>query len=174
MSLADSTFRAGSWYLFGATSLTLVLLAAAGLAPDNGLTRSYWYPVDASPEPLVDERITSLDLAFIDERNRPSRNYRVRWKGVWYSPRAERVDFYAGADDGVILRVDGETVLERNPAVGMHTTGRTVDLAAGAHQLEIVHWQHGGERSLNLRWAPVGGTIAHLSPTRLFAADPGS
>ena len=167
------TFRAGSWCLFGATSLTLVLLAAAGLAPDNGLTRSYWHPVDASPEPVVDERITSLDLAFIDERNRSSRDYRVRWEGVWYSPRAERVDFYAGADDGVILRVDGETVLERNPAVGMHTTGRTVDLAAGAHQLEIVHWQQGGERSLNLRWAPVGGTIAHLSPTRLFAEDPG-
>ena len=167
------TFRAGSWYLFGAVSLTVVWLAAAGLAPDNGLTRSYWYPVDASTEPLVDERITSLDLAFIDERNRPTRNYRVRWKGVWYSPRAESVDFYAGADDGVILRIDGETVLERNPAVGMHTTGRTVDLAAGAHQLEIVHWQHGGERSLDLRWTPAGGTPAHLSPTRLFAEDPG-
>ena len=65
-----------------------------------------------------------IDLAFI-ERNRPTRNYRVRWHGVWFSPRAKRVDFHAGADDGVILRVDGDTVLERSPAVGMH---------AGAHR----------------------------------------
>ena len=51
-----------------------------------------------------------------------------------FLPRAESIDFYAGADDGVILRVDGETVLEPNPAVGMHTETRTVELKAGAHR----------------------------------------
>ena len=169
-----SSFRAGSWYLLGAVSLTVFWLAALGLAPDAGLTRSYWYPVDAATEPIIEERITAVDLAFIDEGNRPTRNYRVRWHGVWFSPRAERVDFYAGADDGVILRVDGDTVLERNPAVGMHTVARTVELAAGAHRLEIEHWQDGGARSLNVQWAPAGGTPALLSPTRLFPEDPGA
>ena len=169
-----SSFRAGSWYLLGAVSLTLLWLATVGLAPDAGLTRSYWYPVDAATEPVIDERITAVDLAFIDEGNRPTRNYRVRWHGVWFSPRAERVDFYAGADDGVILRVDGDTVLERSPALGMHTVARTVELAAGAHRLEIDHWQDGGARSLNLQWAPAGGTPALLSPTRLFPDGPGA
>ena len=169
-----SAFRSGSWYLLGAISLTLLWLATVGLAPDAGLARSYWYPVDASTEPVIEERITAVDLAFIDERSRPTRNYRVRWHGVWFSPRAERVDFYAGADDGVILRVDGDTVLERSPAVGMHTMARTVELAAGAHRLEIDHWQDGGGRSLNVQWAPAGGTRALLSPTRLFPEDPGA
>ena len=167
-------FRIGSWYWLGAVSLTLLWPAALGLAPEAGLTRSYWYPVDASTEPIIDERITAIDLAFIDERNRSTRNYRVRWEGVWFSPRAERVDFYAGADDGVILRVDGETVLERSPAVGMHTVGRTVELSTGAHRLEIEHWQDGGARSLNVQWAPAGGTRALLGPTRLFPEDPGA
>ena len=166
--------RAGSWYLLGAVSLTLLWLATVGLAPDAGLTRSYWYPVDAATEPIIDERITAVDLAFIVEENRPARNYRVRWQGVWISPRAESVDFYAGADDGVILRVDGDTVLERSPAVGMHTVARTVELAAGAHRLEIDHWQDGGGRSLNVQWAPAGGTPALLGPTRLFPEDPGA
>ena len=164
----------GSWYWLGAVSLTVFWLAALGLAPDAGLTRSYWYPADAATEPIIDERITAVDLAFIDEGNRPTRNYRVRWDGVWFSPRAERVDFYAGADDGVILRVDGDTVLERNPAVGMHTVARTVELAAGAHRLEIDHWQDGGARSLNVQWAPTGGSPALLSPTRLFPEGPGA
>ena len=169
-----SAFRSGSWYWLGALSLTLLWLAALGLAPDAGLTRSYWYPADAATEPIIDERITAVDLAFIGEGNRPTRNYRVRWDGVWFSPRAERVDFYAGADDGVIVRVDGDTVLERNSALGMHTVARTVELAAGAHRLEIDHWQDGGARSLNLQWAPAGGTPALLSPTRLFPEDPGA
>ncbi len=152
----------------------MLWLAALGLAPEAGLTRSYWYPVDAATEPIIDERITAIDLAFVDEGNRPTRNYRVRWEGVWFSPRAERVDFYAGADDGVILRVDGDTVLERGPAVGMHTVGRTVELGAGVHRLEIEHWQDGGGRSLNVQWAPAGGTPALLGPTRLFPEDPGA
>ena len=167
-------FRIGFWYLLGAVALTVLWLAALGLAPDTGLTRSYWYPVDAATEPIIDERIAAIDLAFIDERNRPTRNYRVRWEGVWFSPRAERVDFHAGADDGVILRVDGETVLERNPAVGMHTVARTVELGPGAHRLEIEHWQDGGARSLNVQWAPAGGSPALLSPTRLFTEGPGA
>ena len=139
-----------------------------------GSPAAIWYPVDASTEPIIDERITAIDLAFIDERNRPTRNYRVRWHGVWFSPRAERVDFHAGADDSVIVRVDGEAILERNPALGMHTVARTVELGAGAHRLEIEHWQDGGGRSLNVQWVPAGDAPAPLSPTRLFPEDPGT
>ena len=167
-------FRLGFWYLLGAASLTALWLAVLGVAPDAGLTRSYWYPDGASTEPVVAERITAVDLTFIDEQGQSTRNYRVRWEGVWFSPRAERLDFYAGADDGVVVRVDGETVLERDPAVGMHTEGRTVDLGASAHRLEIEHWQAGGGQSLNVQWAPIGGDRAPLSPTRLFPADPGA
>ena len=127
-----------------------------------------------SPAPLLAQRTTAIDLAFIDESHRPTRFYRVRWQGVWFAPRAERVDFHAGADDGVVVRVDGEVVLERNPTVGMHTESRTVALDAGAHRLEINHWQRAGGRTLNMQWAPAGGTPGPLSPTRLFEDDPGA
>ena len=84
------------------------------------------------------------------------------------------MDFYAGADDAVVVRVDGEIVLERNPTVGMRTEGRIVELDAGAHQLEIDHWQHGGGRHLNVQWALAGGTPRTLNPSRLFEQDPGA
>ena len=96
-----------------------------------GLTREFYYPRN-EPAPRLAPRTTAIDLAFIDESHRPTRFYRVRWQGVWFAPRAERVDFHAGADDGVVVRVDGEVVLERNPTVGMHTESRTVALDAGA------------------------------------------
>ncbi|MYD70515.1 MAG: sulfatase-like hydrolase/transferase [Acidobacteria bacterium] len=167
-------WRIGFWYALGAVSLTVLWLAAAGLAPDVGLTRTYLYPLDAPAEPIVEERVTAIDLSFIDEQDRPTLQYRVRWQGVWFSPQAERIDFHAEADDSVILRVDGETILERSPAVGMHTMVQTIDLAAGAHRLEIDHWQRDGARSLSVQWAPAGDASTPLSPARLFPEDPGA
>ena len=167
-------FRLGFWYVLGAVSLTALWLAALGVAPDPGLTRSYWHPIEGETESVVEERVTAIDLEFIDEQDRSTRDYRVRWEGVWFSPQAERVDFYAGADDRVILRVDGEAVLERNPGVGMHTVARTVELEAGAHQLQVDYWQDGGGAYLNVQGAPAGGAPGLLSPARLFAEDPGA
>ena len=161
-------------YVAAASVLTALWLVAAGLAPDTGLTRRYWYPDGVSTQPVVAEGITAIDLTFIEEQDRPARDYRVHWEGVRFSPRAERVEFAAGADDGVILRLDGETVVERNPAVGMHTVARSMALDAGAHHLEIEHWQAGGGRNLNVEWAPSSDTAALLSATRLFPEDPGT
>ena len=127
-------------YLLFAVVLTPLWLLVRSVAPPAGLTRSFYYPLERAypraraTDALVEERTTAIDLTFIDEQRRPNRFYRVRWHGVWFSPRPERVDFYAGADDAVGMRVDGEIVLERNPTVGMRTEGRTVELDAGAHR----------------------------------------
>ena len=170
-------------YLTGAVLLTLVWLLARSFAPAGGLTRSYYYPLprDANPRaldtrtlPVVEEPAAGVDLAFLEELHRPVRDYFVRWRGVWFSPRQERIDFRAGADDGVIVRIDGEVVLERHPAVGMHTEMRSVALEAGAHALQIDHWQRGAARRLNVQSSPVGGEPEPIRPGRLFPADPGA
>ena len=145
------TFRLGAWYALGAVCLTALWLAALSVAPQVGLTHRYSYPAGAATEPVIEERVTAVDLKFIDTQGRPARDYRVRWEGVWFSPRAERVDFYAGADDGATVRVNGEIVLERNPAVGVHTAARTVELEAGAHRLQVDCWQDGGGASRNVQ-----------------------
>ena len=166
--------RAGSWYLLGAVSLTVFWLLARSLAPATGLTRSYYYPLGGSTLPAVAERVTTVDLEFIDEQDRPDRNYQVRWEGVWYSPRAERIDFFAAADDGVVVSVDGAVVLERNSVIGMHSASAGVQIDAGAHGFQLDHWQRGGGRSLWLAWAHAGGAAEPLDPSRLFPEDPGA
>ena len=166
----------GRWYLAGAVSLTVLWLVVRGFAPATGLTRSYHYPyatLDRSTEPVlellttpvVEERITTVDLAFIDARSHPARNYLVRWNGVWFSPRPERIDFHAAADDGVVLRLDGEVVIERNSEAGTATAVRTVELDAGAHRLDIDHWQHGGASRLH---AGAGLTLRPTAPSKLL------
>ena len=169
-------------YILAGVLLTLVWLLVRGLAPAGGLTRSFHYPLAPAANPLrldiaripaAEERAADVDLAFLDELRRPTRHYFVRWRGVWFSPRAERIALWAGADDGVVVRIDGEIVLERHPAVGMHTVTRSVALEAGPHTLEIDHWQRGGGRSLHVQWAPAGGEPRPLRG-RLFPSDPGT
>ena len=171
-----------SHYIVAGVLLTLVWLLVRGLAPAGGLTRSFHYPLAPEADPLrfdtaripaAEEPAAAVDLAFLDEFPRPTRHYFVRWQGVWFSPRAERIELRAGADDGVVVRVDGEVLLERHPGVGMHTESRSVELPAGAHSLEIDHWQRGGGRALNVAWTPAGGEPEPLDAGRLFPVDPG-
>ena len=173
--------RFPSHYIVAGVLLTFVWLLVRSLAPAGGLTRSFHYPLAPGADPLqfdvaripaVEERAPDIDLAFLDELGRPTRHYFVRWRGVWFSPRAERIALWAGADDGVVVRIDGEIVIERHPAVGMHTETRSVTLEAGPHTLEIDHWQRGGGRSLRVQWAPAGSEPRPLTG-RLFPSDPG-
>ena len=175
--------RFGEWYLAGAILLTLAWLLARSLAPAGGLTRSYYHPLprDANPPaldtrtlPVVEEPAAGVDLAFLEELDPPIRDYFVRWRGVWFSPRPERIDFRASADDGVIVRIDGAVVLDHRPAVGRRTEMRSVALEAGAHALEIQHWQRGAAPRLRVEWAPAGGEPEPLRPGRLFPVDPGA
>ena len=167
----------GSRYLLAGVLLTLVWLLARSLAPAGGLTRSYFYPLAPTANPLglniaavpvVEEWTADVDLAFLDELARPTRDYFVRWRGVWFS------SLWAGADDGVVVRIDGDIVLERHPAVGMHAEVRSVALEAGSHTLEIDHWQRGGGRRRGVQWAPAGGEPQPLARSRLFPSDPGA
>lgn len=169
--LALSLPRAVRWYLAGAVALTVLWPVAHGLAPATGLTRSYYF----RGAPAVEERVAAVDLAFIDEHGYPARDYRVHWGGVWYSPRPERIDFHAAADDGLVVRLDGEIVIERRNRGGAAAAVRTVHLDAGAHRLEIDYWQESGASALYLAWAPAGGDApVPLGRGRLFAEDPGA
>ena len=82
------------------------------------------------------------------------------------------LDFYGGADDRLVLRVDGRVVLERNPVQGMHTVFENVPLSPGFHTLEVEYEQHGGEYRLNLQWAPTDGSPRALDPDSLFPSQP--
>ena len=169
--------RFGEWYLAGAILLTLAWLLARSLAPAGGLTRSYYHPLprDANPPaldtrtlPVVEEPAAGVDLAFLEEIDPPILDYFVRWRGVWFSPRPERIDFRASADDGVIVRIDGAVVLDHRPAVGRRTEMRSVALEAGAHALEIQHWQRGAAR--RFKFQQLEGHPLRRSPSALLAA----
>ena len=166
--------RAVRWYL----GVVLTLTACGGIlhwlvAPPTGLVRTFYSDGGFAGEPLFQDRTTEVSLAFLDEDSTlPRRFFSVRWRGFWFLSRAQTVDLYAGADDRVDIRVDGQLVLRRNFSVGTHTTGETLTLSAGPHEISVRYEQEGGGASLNVQRAFEGERPGVFVPTRLFPERP--
>ena len=158
------------WYLCVVAALTALSGAVHGLiAPPTGLVRTFYSDSGFSGDPLFQDHTTEISLAFLDEDpTLPRRFFSVEWSGFWFLPRATTVELYAGGDDRVDVAVDGQRVLRRNIAVGMHTVGETLTLSAGAHEILVRYGQDGGGASLNIQYAVDGETPGALVPTQLF------
>ena len=82
---------------------------------------------------------------------------------------AQTIEFFAGGNDEIELRVDGELLLRRSLAEGMRTVGRKVRVDAGAHEIAVDYQQFGGSMALNIQRALEGQQPSPFSPTELFA-----
>ena len=164
----------GSLYLSAAAAFTCAARVSEQQARRQGGMQ--FTCVDRAPGAggarLAEVRQT-IDLSFLDEHPEcPRRLFSAKWTGFWYLPAALTVDLYAGADDRVVVRLDGETVLVRGPQVGMHTAMRTLQMAEGVHRLEIDYEQDGGGMGLNAGWAPSGLRPRSMETARLFPTAP--
>ena len=74
----------------------------------------------------------------------------------FYVSHPQTIEFFAGGNDEVELRVDGELLLRRSLADGMRTIGRQVHLDAGAHEIAVDYQQFGGSMALNIQRALEG------------------
>ena len=150
--------------------LTVLLLAPGSrTAEQTGLLRQVYPAVDFGGAPLVDDVTSELTLDFLDEDpTLPRRNFSVRWRGFWYVPESTVVDLHGAGDDRLDVWLDGELVIRRTPPADMHTLVRTVTLDVGMHDLRVEYQQHGGARTMSLRWARRGDRPAPLPAHRLF------
>ena len=120
--------------------------------------------------PPTDARTNEINLRFLDEQpSLPRQNLSVRWRGYFFVSRAQTIEFFAGGNDEVELRVDGELLLRRNLAEGMRTVGRKVRVDAGAHELAVDYQQFGGSMALNIQRALEGQEPSPFSPDELYA-----
>ena len=161
--------------LAGATGLTLLsMVLDRWLKVETGLTRLVSEgPGFTGPELLQPATTPEISLAFLDDiPDSPRRFFSVRWEGYWHVLRDEAVDLYVGGDDRVVLRIDGETILERNAAIESRTISREIAAQSGLHHISVEFEQDGGGYSLNVLWAPAGEPPRAFDPESLFPDEP--
>jgi hypothetical protein len=137
--------------------------------PRTGLIRTFYSQPAFSGTP-IEERTSEINLAFLDARpDLPRQNFSARWRGFLFVSQRQTIEFFAGGNDEIELRVDGQLLVRRNLREGMRTRGRLVALDAGAHELAVDYQQFGGGMSLNIQRALAGQMPGPFLPTELFS-----
>ncbi len=107
--------------------------------------------------------------------------FAARYTGDLNVVNAGRYTIYLTSDDGSELYLDGKKVILNDGAHGTREIKITLDLSAGAHDLEIRYFENLGAQSLKLEWQGpdsdgarklISGTsLSHDGP--IHAGDPG-
>ncbi|MFN0214808.1 MAG: alpha-L-fucosidase [Saprospiraceae bacterium] len=91
------------------------------------------------------------------------------WKGYIDIPETGGYRFWTESDDGSLLSIDSELVVNNDGDHGMKEKSGVVNLQRGWHGIRIIYFNSGGEYGLKVRYAPLGeekreideGMLAH-------------
>lgn len=148
--------------------LTAFPMVVDRTAPPTGLVRTFFAQVGFGGVP-TEERTSEINLRFLDERtNLPRQNFSARWRGFFYLAEPQTVEFFAGGNDEVELRVNGETLIRRSLSDGLRTIGRRLRLDAGSHALAVDYQQFGGSMALNIQRSLERQKPSPFLPSELF------
>lgn len=133
---------------------------------NNGLIGYYYGNPDAAGTPSLIQR----DL-FIMANDALPEPFSVVWRGKLAAPVSGQYAFGLRADDGALLSIDGNLVVDNGGSHGSEYREGTVFLDEGFHDIELKYWQVGGSRDLQLSWQPPGSAREIVSPVYLFPTE---
>ncbi|MCU0293424.1 MAG: PA14 domain-containing protein, partial [Thermoanaerobaculaceae bacterium] len=94
---------------------------------------------------------------------------------VWHGALAAPVDgtyrFRMEADDGALLLLDGELVVDNGGDHAFESRGGEVVLKRGFHAIELRYWQKRGARHLSVSWQPPGRVETLIPPRFLLPME---
>ncbi len=61
-------------------------------------------------------------------------------------------DFFVGGDDGVVLYINGEEVIDNDGLHGFRTRSGEIELEPGTHEIEVRYFENYGHAGLKLEW----------------------
>jgi len=94
--------------------------------------------------------------------------YSIVWRGQLAAPRNGLYTLGVRADDGALVFINGERVVDNGGSHGSEYREGQIQLAKGLHPIEIRYWELGGSRELQLSWVPPGGTWEVIPPGAFF------
>jgi hypothetical protein len=120
--------------------------------------------------PLSDDRTSEFPTfryeAF-DERPFPKSCF-LSWEGYVNAPQAGLYRFFLSSDDGSLLYLDGNLVIDNG---GIHENRErvaAVRLEKGLHLIRVTYFDESGGAAFRLFWAPPAGAIGPIPAHQLF------
>lgn len=89
------------------------------------------------------------------------------FKGYIDMPATGAYEFWTESDDGSILSIDGEIVVNNDGDHGMSEKSGIAFLQKGYHSIRIIYFNSGGGAGLKVRYAPLGGAKQEFEESML-------
>ncbi len=166
---------AGSWMLFawndkGVPSIAPMVAVAPTLPAYDGIgdiTAEYFQisttsttleQVNLNAPAIYTERVSQINESGTAAwfRGGPTDDFGIRFKGDFMVDKAGAYTFYLTSDDGARLSIDGKVVTQTTGTASPQSLTQTVNLTKGAHKIELVYIEIGGNGQIDLDWAGPG------------------
>ncbi|UCC64399.1 MAG: hypothetical protein JSV36_04900, partial [Anaerolineae bacterium] len=131
--------------------------------PEFGLV-GYYYPNSRWEGP---PKVVQRDIFLTAGEVLPA-PYSIIWRGKLLVEQPGLYRLGTNSDDGSLLYVDGQLVVDNGGSHGARYVEGSVNLTAGYHDVELHYFQEGGSRALDLWWTLPSGKKELIPPTRLF------
>lgn len=98
-------------------------------------------------------------------------NLLASWKGKFVAPSTGTYDFGANSDDGLMLFIDGQLIINRNNFQGFSAgSAGSINLTAGLHDIYVAFYEGGGNAGAIVYENAAGTDVLDLADT--IAAQP--
>ena len=102
------------------------------------------------------------DPAYYNLGGGNNNNVEARWYGTIMIPGTGTapvpINFATTSDDGSMLYIDGNAVVNNNNFQAATQATGLVDLTPGLHTIDVEYYQGGGGAIMDVQWDPTGGT----------------
>jgi hypothetical protein len=85
-------------------------------------------------------------------------NLAALWDGFISVPETATYRFTTRSDDGSVLWIDGQLVVNNNFFQGMLNLSGTIHLTAGFHAIRAAHFEGGGDAGMQVSWEQLDGS----------------
>ena len=156
--------------LIGLLAFLAATLAARGaLIAGIGLRAEYIAdaPNGRQVRYLVDRDITTSAITKAWNGTPPAR-FLVRWSGFLVVGRAGAYTFATTSDDGSTVTIDGQLIVDNRGEHAARMQSGRIQLAPGAHPLQIEYSQAGGGYEMSWSWGRDDVTLSPVSSWALW------
>ena len=163
-----------------ASSIAAYLLEPqANSQADSSLARAPGLRAEYFERPMssdgVDENDNDATRVFVASTisidvPRRSEDFALHFSGEIEIPETGEYTFYLGSDDGSVLSIDGNVVIDNGGAHGFFFKEKKIALDAGWHALKLRYWEISADNELRFEWSGPGLKRQTIAAERLSHA----
>lgn len=111
---------------------------------------------------------TSIEKNFVFPKMEEGMDFGLEYKGYLEVKTEGLYEFFLTSDDGAILKIDGEDIVNHDGVHGMTERQGSIMLSKGMHEISLPFFQGGGGSGLIVKYKVPGGQVQDIPSEVLF------